>query len=182
MGNNAAPVGSLRCPARVHEVADASGGQVAARKDSSDAPVYLRFAPDAQVLFYEWWAELETKIRGETGLHPAIVSHLAKYRSLMPTLAGLFELADRAAECKELVSVLSISLDHTRQAAAFRSYLESHANRVYACLVSPEVVAARELAQHLRAGHLGKVFRTRDVYNKGWAGLDLPDRARAALK
>jgi hypothetical protein len=148
---------------------------------SSDSPVYMRFAPDAQALFYDWWAELEKKIRGENGLHPAIVSHLAKYRSLMPTLAGLFELADCVAEGKELTDI-RISLDHARQAAAFCGYLESHAHRVYACLVSPEIGAARELAEHIVAGHLKEVFTTRDVYNKGWAGLDLPDRARAALR
>jgi len=45
-------------------------------------------------LFIEWLAELEAKIRGDE-LHPALVSHLSKYRSLMPSLALLFELADR---------------------------------------------------------------------------------------
>jgi hypothetical protein len=150
---------------------------------SSDSPVYMRFAPDAQALFYEWWAELEGKIRGgDCGLHPAVVSHLAKYRSLMPTLAGLFELADCAANGEELATPLPISLEHARQAAAFCGYLESHATRVYACLTSPEIGAARELAQHLGAGHLEEIFSTRDIYNKGWAGLDLPDRARAALR
>jgi hypothetical protein len=59
-------------------------------------PWRFRFAPDAQLLFVEWLTELEGKVRGSE-LHPALVSHLSKYRSLMPSLALLFELADRAA-------------------------------------------------------------------------------------
>lgn len=58
-------------------------------------PVIFRFESDAQELFIEWLAELESKIR-ITDLHPALVSHLSTYRSLMPSLALLFELADCA--------------------------------------------------------------------------------------
>ena len=57
------------------------------------APLEYHFAPDAQELFIEWLAELEARLRsGE--LHPALISHLSKYRSLMPSLALLFEMAD----------------------------------------------------------------------------------------
>lgn len=57
-------------------------------------PLTLKFAPDAQELFVEWIHELEHKLRSDE-LHPALVSHLAKYRKLMPALALLFELAGR---------------------------------------------------------------------------------------
>ncbi len=36
-------------------------------------------------------------MRGVGELHPAMIAHLSKYRSLMPSLAALFELADKAA-------------------------------------------------------------------------------------
>ena len=62
----------------------------------SENPLRFRFDPEAQQLFVEWLADLESKIRGGE-LHPALVSHLSKYRKLMPALALLFELADRAA-------------------------------------------------------------------------------------
>ena len=55
----------------------------------------FRLAPDAQELFIEWFTGLERKVRGDE-LHPTLISHLSKYRSLMPSLALLFELADRA--------------------------------------------------------------------------------------
>jgi len=54
----------------------------------------FRFDPEAQLLFAEWFTELESKVRGGQ-LPAALASHLAKYGKLMPVLAPLFELADR---------------------------------------------------------------------------------------
>lgn len=135
---------------------------------SEDNPVRMRFTPDAQVLFFAWLTELERKIRGESGLAPALISHLSKYRSLMPTLSGLFELADRAAANDTLQGEIAISLTHAKQAAAFCDFLEAHAKRVYGCVVSSETRAARELARHIQAGDLPSPFSTRMTYLKGW--------------
>lgn len=146
-----------------------------------DNPLRLRFAPDSQELYIEWLTELERKIRGGE-LHPALVSHLSKYRSLMPSLALLFELADAAAggHFTDMVS-----LAHTRQAAAACEYFESHARRVYSCVVSPQLRAARDLADRIKRKQIYKdcrldQFAARDVYLKGWSGLDTPDAVRAA--
>jgi putative DNA primase/helicase len=147
---------------------------------SADVPVRSYFAPDAQSLFYDWWTELENKVRCESGLHPAMVAHLSKYRSLMPSLALLFELADLAVT-GVIGEVVTVTLEHTKQAAAFCEYLESHARRIYSCIISPETRAARDLARHIRYGDLSEQFKTREFYLKGWSGLDTPERARAAL-
>ena len=159
--------------------------------DAED-PARFRFAPDAQELFNEWYAELEAKIRGDE-LHPALISHLSKYRSLMPSLALLFELADRAG-CEGFEgSLLSgslnfVTLEHARQAAAWCAYLESHARRIYSCVVTPRIRAARELADHLKRKHIRNKdggfdwFVARDVYLKGWSGLDTPEAVRAAAE
>jgi putative DNA primase/helicase len=122
----------------------------------AENPARFRFASDAQELFIEWLAELEAKIRGNE-LHPALISHLSKYRKLMPALALLFELADRAAEggfvgfvgspSGEIQNFGEVSLEHAKQAAAWSDYLESHARRVYSCIVTPQVRTARELAE-----------------------------------
>src|ERR1035438_685785 len=45
----------------------------------NDGPVRFRFAPDAQRLFVDWLASLEVRVRGAQ-LHPALISHLGKYR------------------------------------------------------------------------------------------------------
>jgi len=148
-------------------------------------PLHFRFAPDAQLLFIEWLAELESKVRGND-LHPALISHLSKYRSLMPSLALLFELADRAASgaLSSETTDLFVSLEHASQAAAFCAYLESHAQRIYFCLTTPQMRASQELADKIKSGKVGAngFFTLRDVYLKGWSGLDTPDLARVAAQ
>ena len=143
-------------------------------------PARFHFAPDAQELFIEWLAELETTIRGDE-LHAALISHLSKYRSLMPALALLFHLADFAAGNTVADTV---SIEHTRQAAGWCEYLESHARRVYSCVVTPELRAARELAdkiKHRKVG-TGGFFSVREVYLKGWSGLDTAEAVKQAAE
>jgi len=137
-------------------------------------PLKLRFCLDAQELFIAWLTELEDKIRGDD-LHPALVSHLSKYRKLMPSLALLFELADGGTE--------EVSLVHAQQAAAWCEYLESHARRVYSMIVSPQRQAAAELAHRLATGwkRTEGRFTVRDVYRNDWRGLKSPDDVRRTL-
>jgi len=146
----------------------------------ADDPMRFRFTPEAQNLFEDWLGKLEVKIRGDE-LHPALVSHLSKYRSLMPSLALLFALSDWAVggDITE-----TVSLAHAKRAAAFCDYLESHARRVYSCIVTPQLRAARELASKIKARKLGKdgLFSGREVYLKGWSGLDTPEAFRGAAE
>ncbi|HLI30091.1 MAG TPA: YfjI family protein [Terriglobia bacterium] len=142
----------------------------------ADEPPCFHFEDDAQELFYAWWLEVEKKICSGD-LHPALTAHLSKYRSLMPSLALLFELAD-----SEDLSAARVSLPHARQAAAWCDYLEAHARRIYGCLVSPELHAARELADKILKRKLAAEFSTRDAYRPAWAGLSTPEGARAALR
>ena len=176
----------------VDRVPDAVSEEAAARvfrklvELDSEHPARFRFSLDAQQLFVEWLEELEGKIRGDE-LHPALISHLSKYRSLMPSLALLFELTDRAARGETLSeggTTNYVSLDHARQAAAWCEYLESHARRVYSCIVSPQLRAARELADKIKQRKIGAdgFFSCRDVYLKGWSSLDTPELVKRAAE
>jgi hypothetical protein len=137
-------------------------------------PLRFRFAAEAQELFIAWITELESKVRSDD-LHSELVEHLSKYRSLMPSLALLFELADGESE--------TVTLVHAQQAAAWCDYLESHARRVYSMIVSPERQAAAELRRHLEAGWKRQdgLFTVRDVYRNDWRGLNTPDAVRHTL-
>jgi Protein of unknown function (DUF3987) len=137
-------------------------------------PLRFRFDHDAQKLFVAWLTDLESKLRS-VGLHPALVSHLAKYRKLMPALALLFELADGGGD--------NVSLEHARQSAAFCDYLESHARRIYSIIISPERQAAAELGRHLAAGwkRTEGMFTVRDIYQNDWRALATPDAVHRAL-
>ena len=68
----------------------------------------------------------------------------------------------------------ALSLEHARQAAAWCDYLESHARRVYSCVVTPRLRAAQELAQKIKQRKVGAdgYFSCRDVYLQGWSGLN----------
>jgi len=141
----------------------------------------LRFAPDAQEFFYAWWTALEVQVRAAAGMHPSLVSHLSKYRSLFPSLAALYELADIAANGTHPERNLEISQEHARQAGLTCAYLEQHARRAYSCIVAPQMHAARELAGHIVRGVLPESFSLRDVYKRGWASLDTPEGAAGAV-
>jgi len=103
-------------------------------------------------------------------------AHLAKYRSLMPSLALLFSLADGEME--------SVSLAHAKQAADWCDYLEAHARRIYASRMKPERTAAITLSKRLAIGwrRTEGFFTLRDLYRHCWSGLAEPDEARAAIR
>lgn len=143
--------------------------------DGEEAPgavPSLRFAPDAQEVFTEWRTQLEHRLRG-TDDPPALQAHLAKYRSLVPSLALLIHLADGGGN--------PVGLGALERACAWSEYLESHARRVYSPALSPEVRAARALAAHLGKGALGQAFALRDVYRHQWSDLSSRADAQAAV-
>ncbi len=136
----------------------------------------LRFAPDAQKLFDGWRNELEERLRSEElrGC-PAFAAHLAKYRSLMPSLALLFHLVDVAID----VSVdPRVSLCSTELASQWCGYLELHAAKLYGREVP---VAGRGLAAHIKRGDVRDGMKLRDVYRNEWQRLGSADDVRAAV-
>lgn len=149
----------------LQRLADLTPFMVEAERDNydRDAVPFLRFDPKAQGVFDAWRAELEPRLRNGHE-HPAIESHLAKYRSLIPSLALILHLLDGGVG-----SVSAIALD---KAIAWGKYLESHARRLYAGVINAPAVAARLLAEKIRAGEVPDLFAARDVYQHHWSGLD----------
>ena len=139
--------------------------------DDGDIP-FLRFDADAQELFDEWRARLERRLR-EDGEHPAIESHLAKYRSLIPSIALLIHLADSPSGGAASRQALEIGIRWGR-------YLESHARRIFAHAVNGDIAVARALAKKIIDRKVEDGFGLRDVYRKGWAMLATQSDAKAA--
>lgn len=124
---------------------------------------YVRFSEDAQAAFDDWRGTLEHRLRNEA--MPAVLeAHLGKYRSLIPSLALIFHLAD------ESLSVSPVKLEHLTRAMGWAEYLETHARRVYSQALDPAMAAAITLSAKLES--LPEVFTARDIYRNGWAGLD----------
>jgi len=139
----------------------------------SEAPFRGRFSPEAQELFNAWRSDLENRIRREK-MPAALESHLAKYRKLMPAISLLLHLAESG-------EVPEVPLRQAQRAAAWTTYLESHARRVYSCVTALSNRLAADLGEKLKQGKLGAKFRLRDVYLKGWSSLDTAAAVELAL-
>lgn len=134
---------------------------------------YLRFDDAALGLFLEWRTDLETRLRGGD-LHPALESHLAKYRKLVPALALTLHLASDGTG--------PVSERATLQALAWAEYLETHARRAYGSVSMPEVATAKAILSRIRKGDLKREFSSRDVWRPGWAMLSDSDQVADALR
>ena len=133
---------------------------------------YLRFNPGALELFTEWRAALETKLRLDT-IHPALESHFAKYRKLIPSLALIIHLADGGAG--------DIAENATLKALAWSEYLESHAERAYASVSQPEVSTAKAILRKIKSGDLKTPFASKDVWRPNWSKLSDRETVEAGL-
>lgn len=134
----------------------------------------LRFDGEAQEFFDGWRADLEGRVRNSDE-HPAMIAHLGKYRSLMPSLALIFHLCD----CEPAIPV---TLEAAKRAAAWCGYLEAHARRIYSSVTSRVDSAARLLGEKIRARKLPNPFSARDVYRPQWTGLTEPADVTRALE
>jgi hypothetical protein len=149
----------------LQKLAELSPGDVQAERDKfdRDALPFLRFDPDAQQLFDDWRHKWENRLR-EGAEHPAIESHLAKYRSLIPSIALILHLLDGG--------IGPVTATAASKAITWGQYLESHARRLYAAVTEAPAIAARLLATRIKKGDVADLFAARDVYRMGWSGLD----------
>jgi len=137
-----------------------------------EGPPFLRFEPAALEIFQEWRGNLEQRLRGE--LHPALESHFAKYRKLIPSLALICHLADGTTG--------PVTEKSTLRALAWGEYLETHAQRAYGAVSQPEIAVAKAILQRIQKGDLPKSFSSRDVWRPGWAKLTDRDQVKEALQ
>jgi putative DNA primase/helicase len=96
---------------------------------------------------------------------PALESHLAKYRKLVPALALINHLADGG--------IGAIAERAALRAIVFSEYLKTHARRAYGAGLSAETTAAKAILQHLRRGDLKDGFMAREIRRKEWSGRRL---------
>lgn len=146
-------------------------GAIGAELDD-DGRAFLRSDGEALEMFNAWRHDFEPRLT--SGEDPDVmVSHLAKYRSLVPSLALICHLADQG--------VGPVTAEPMARALAWSEYLEAHARRMYAAAVLPELGAARALLKRLQRGDLGAEFTAREVHQRGWSRLTDRDVLQSAL-
>jgi hypothetical protein len=96
-------------------------------------------------------------------MQPALESHLAKYRKLVPGLSLICHLVDGKTGPVGLASI--------ERALAWSAYLETHARRAYGSVTAAEADTARAILARIHSGHLRSEFTSRDLWRPGWSRL-----------
>lgn len=136
-------------------------------KETHDRFTYFNFDAQAQEIFNAWYTTLQqTKL--QTDEQPILIEHLAKYSSLVPSLALIFHLIEIADE----KSCNAVSMNSLLMAIGWSGYLEKHARRIYAMANNIVRQSALRLAKKIQAGDVPSPFSLRDIYRKEWTMLD----------
>jgi len=139
--------------------------------DESGVP-FFHFETSAQERFNNWMTVRENRLRRGTE-HPAMESHLTKYRKLIPAVSLIAHLAEgRQGPVQD---------DTLARAIGWGDVLESHARRIYSCGISPGIVHARALAKRIVAGEVVDGFTERDVYHNHWSMLSDKHQVQLAV-
>jgi putative DNA primase/helicase len=142
------------------------------RSGDEEGIPYLRFDAAGYERFKDWRGTLERRLRSGD-LHPALESHLAKYRKLIPGIALVCHLADGGTG--------PVTDDAVRRAIAWGQYLETHARRVYGSVTAVAGDTARAILGKIWDGSLPPGFTARDIKQKNWSRLAHDDDVRAGL-
>lgn len=135
---------------------------------------YLSFSEDAQTLFDEWRQALEDRLRDpESEEHPAMLSHLGKYRSLVPKMALILHLAAGHTG--------SVGVNATKRAIAWAKLLEAHARRIYHTATNRTMQSACSLSNKIKSNRLPNGFTRTDILTKEWANLRTAEEVNSAL-
>jgi Protein of unknown function (DUF3987) len=116
---------------------------------------------------------LERRLR-EDDLYPALESHFAKYKKLVPAIALICHLADGGNG--------DITKPAVERALMWAEYLETHARRAFASTTVASTDAALAIIAKVKSGHLKTQFGSRDVWRPGWSRLSDSGIVNAALK
>ncbi|MEQ1621813.1 MAG: DUF3987 domain-containing protein [Methylococcales bacterium] len=133
-----------------------------------------RFSEAAQKLFDEWFCHLHKELRADD-IPPALESHFGKYKSLIPSIALLIQLADD----KDHSSI--VETEAVQKAIAWSKYLTSQAERVYHSALDPVDANAKTILNKIELGKLLDGFGTGDILRSGWTRLDSITDIKAAL-
>lgn len=147
--------------------------------EPTDEPKIWRYTPAAQIRFQQWLTQLETDLRDPNSA-PVLLSHLSKYRKLIPALSLVFAMIDTPGS-DQLVDEPELD-----RAIQWGEYLRTHAERMYSVQTGPDNKKADDLRNKLRTNWFDSSspatasFTPREIALKGWAGLGTSADVRKA--
>ena len=102
-----------------------------------------------------------------------------KYRSLFASLALVFEVVDFIDGKSQGHAV---GKENALRTAAWCTYLESHAMRVYSPALDVVTIAAKALLDRITMGEVEHGEKVRDIYRRQWSELRTPEEVAAAIR
>ena len=154
---------------------DTLGAEANSTYDTEAIPA-VRFSSAGQTVFNRWYEDTMTRARGND-VHATMGAYLGKLPATVATIALVSYLCEGAhTDCSSING--AVTATHVRRGVLWATYLEKHAERAFSTRIKSTVDSAYVLLGRLST--LPDPFKARDVYNKGWAGLDRP-AAQAAI-
>ncbi len=126
-----------------------------------DGMPYVGFSAAAQEIMNQYFRELDEKSR-DIDEHPALTSHFAKYKSLLPALALIHHLCEHAGG---KATSKPVSLEAITVARKTCKVLATHALRVYSPLSRrrPSERKADALYKKILKGEIAGPIKTREI-------------------
>jgi hypothetical protein len=128
----------------------------------------VRFSAEAQDRFDKWRNDFEHRLRSGEIDCPALESHLAKYRKLIPVVSLILQLIE-TVDKKQMLE--SVHIKAIEGAIEFCHFLETHALKIYAIAMNPSIAAAHALAKKIQKGDVRDNMTLRDIYRHHWSLL-----------
>lgn len=142
-----------------------------------DSHYLARFSQPAQERFDAWRAALERRLRdGTLEGTPAFAAHIAKYRSLVPTLALLFHLVSHPTRMEDE----RVGLEDLELALRWADFLEAHARKLYRDEFKVIPSAATLLATKIATGEVLDGDTISEIGRHHWSGLKTSQEVTAA--
>lgn len=139
----------------------------------------LRFSSYAQHLFDAWRSKLESRLRSDDRESPVFESHLAKFRSLVPSLALIFHLIGRSSATVDVQE--QIQADSILLAIRWSEFLEAHARKVYVDVLYPNLKATQILGDKIALEQVRDGDTLRSIYRRQWFLLRTPSELEPVL-
>lgn len=130
----------------------------------------LHFDNEPQEIFNLWRKDLEKLFRSNTIQNESFESHLAKYRSLMPSLALIFYILKQNGEIN-FSNDNGINKESTLLAIKWCDYLKQHAQKVYQIHGDPLRLTVKALIEKIKSGQIGDGDPIRGIQRHRWPHL-----------
>lgn len=160
---------------RLEAEPELAGAERGTWDDEADPP-FLHFDEEAQEVFNAWYEPFINEKVNNPLESTAMRNHLAKFRSLYPTLALIFHLVDVASHESMPGPVTAKA---TRMAAEWCLYLEAHARRIYQASFDADPEPGKKLLARIQKGSVPSPFTAQWIYKRDWSGLDKDATERA---